>query len=673
VAQTIAPVGFTVPLTVGTPTVTNPVPQTIAPAGFQVPVSFGTASVDLGPSPQTIQPVGFQVPISFGAPTVVALGQTIAPAGFQVPVTMGTPLVTGGTQAIVPFGFVVPVTFGVAAISGGAAASGPQPPPPGVVVVRPPLELAVEIVAADGTQYRWTPVSRAERIPQGISFKTKRAEGFADASLTLARRIDRDYVDLRLLDSVVISGHDGSIAYEGRVAALPRSMQATHSLSVQAVGWMAHARDRKLQEIYVDRDLGAWQPMSSARRAALLAASPAYSIFDPSARTDDGGMPSVSTTLSGTWANRAANEAWYDAGAGLKIAAIYYDWAKSPSIDPANTNWFWLVYVASTAAAAALEATSNLRAASSTPGYFSPSARYRYAVLQLDLEAPVGAGADYEIQWRRPAVYGDHNVPLIGDSDPKGVAASDVIKHVVGKYCPKLNTAGVQRTTYPIPQLAFKDRTDPYDAFLEVNKYHLWQLAVYENRTLSFQPVDMSDYGWEVRLSDPGVTVDLQGDSTETLANGIVVSYQDLTTGTPNVVTPDDHPELRDPGDSNPATLQGLKLWTEIQLSSPTDMAGALQIGRAALAEYNQPKSPGTITVKGHIRDRAGHWQQAWKPRAGDRIIIADHANDRPRLVVETDYSDDTKTVSIAVDSSFKRLDAVLDRFGTALRASGLT
>jgi hypothetical protein len=164
----------------------------------------------------------------------------------------------------------------------------------------------------------------------------------------------------------------------------------------------------------------------------------------------------------------------------------------------------------------------------------------------------------------------------------------------------------------------------------------------------------------------------LQGDSTSDLANGIAVSYQDVATARPGRLTPDSHAELRDPNDSNPATLHGLNVWTELSLSSPTTSDAALQLGRAALAEYNQPKSPGTINVQGHIRDRAGHYQPVWKVRAGDRIIISDHANDRPRLVVESDYQHDTKTISLAVDSSFKRLDAVLDRLGTALRASGL-
>jgi hypothetical protein len=127
-----------------------------------------------------------------------------------------------------------------------------------------------------------------------------------------------------------------------------------------------------------------------------------------------------------------------------------------------------------------------------------------------------------------------------------------------------------QQTTYPIPHLVFKDRTDPYDALLEVNKYHLWQLGVYENRTLFFRPVDMTDYDWEVRLSDPGVTVDLQGDSHRaTLANGIVVTYQDVATGTHQRPDPGRPPRAADPSDRTPPPSPA-STWTEITLS-PVD------------------------------------------------------------------------------------------------------
>jgi hypothetical protein len=188
-----------------------------------------------------------------------------------------------------------------------------------------------------------------------------------------------------------------------------------------------------------------------------------------------------------------------------------------------------------------LDDTGELTARHATP------VPHAVRVYSNGTAATPAAGAS--VRFGALAVWGDHTVPrALATSGYDGVYASDVINDIVTRFCPKLNTAGVQDTTYPIPHLVFRDRVDPYDAFLEVNKYHLWQLGVYEHRTLSFGPVDMTDYDWEVRLSDPGVKVDLQGDSDR--ARWPTGSSSPTRTSRPaaaNVLTPDDHAELRDP------------------------------------------------------------------------------------------------------------------------------
>jgi hypothetical protein len=537
----------------------------------------------------------------------------------------------------------------------------------------PPLDLAIEVTGADGAQTRWDSATAAT-TPQGLGFRTKQGDGFADANMTLARRIDRDYIDLSLLDSVVISGADGNIAYEGRVAGVPRSMSQTHSVTVQCAGGMAHARDRKMSEIYVDRDLGRWGPPSAQRMVDLL---PTRNLQDGRGAISDptAGNGIYDLYLTGTWTAVPRVEALYDAGANNKIGSIYYSNAIGNGVSGTDANWTWQIWVSDDDRATnAAAVTGNPPGATNTGTLTVPSTTptARFATIMWQHGGSGGAeGVPYHLYWKQLAVFGNHGLPRRG-ADPGGIYASDAIRHLIGKYCPQINTNGVTNTTYPIPHLVFRDRVDPYDALLEINKYHLWQLGVYDNKTLQYEPVDMSDYDWEVRLSDPGVTVDLQGDSSDNLANGIVVTYTDVAKSTINVLTPTDYPDLADISPDNPVNAHGLTKWTELTLSTPTTQDGALQIGRAALAEYNQAKSPGTISVQGHIRDRQGHYHPCWRVRAGDRIAITDHPNDRPRLVAETDYQHDSRTISIAVDSSFKRLDAVLDRLSTALSAANL-
>jgi hypothetical protein len=536
-------------------------------------------------------------------------------------------------------------------------------------MAKPPLGLHALVTTADGIATRWDPGDpKAQNRPLDLSFSTKRGEGFAEATCTLTRRIDLDYPDLNLYDSVQFVGEDGTTAYEGRIGANSRSYDAGHSISVQLAGWMSAAKDRKFSGIYVDRNLSRWGETSRAHRATILAAATVP--YSPRLDTDvTNGTPQLATVIEGH-GKKGAGFAHYDAGPGNLIGSIYYSFTARSPINTADP-WEWYVGMAiGDDLASGVTTTANLEAASGS-GTFTPTTARRHGFLQFTYPTFAASdGTSYEVGWGL-AVYGDHGLTKRG-SDPKGFYASDVIAHIAQNYCPKLSTAGVQDTTYVIPHLTFHDRTFPYDAFLEINKHHLWELAVWEDRTLHYYPSDLTDYDWEVRLTDPGTKVELQGDSTENLANGIVVEFDNVQTGTKDTRTPDDDDALSDTSVENPANEHGIEAWTEITLSSPTTADAAIEMGRIALAEFNAPKAPGTIKITGHIKDRAGNWQQGWKPRAGETIAITDHPNDRPRLIHETQWDNDTKTLTLAVEGPMRRLDAFLDRNAVALKAAGL-
>jgi len=533
---------------------------------------------------------------------------------------------------------------------------------------RPPLELAVEVTSAEGARYRWDSRARlAQDRPRGLRFTSATMEGFKTMGCALARRIDQDFPDLHLWDEATVIGADGSIAWEGRFSGIPRSVDGRHSIAVNAVGLVANMKDRRFRETYVDSDQSGWGPVSLGRRADLLSANRRLS--DPSTPTDSS-QQAIVTAFQGPWASpfKPHCEAQYDAGPGVLVGQIYLAPTVIAGVNPADARWLWQVFVAEDDRAAGALSLSR------PSGYFTPASPMRYAGVSLVYDATPAGNVDetYEIDWPNTVIYGAHGLALIG-ADPKGVAASDVIRDLIRRFCPKLNADGVPDTTYPIRHLKFADSTYPYDAMLQANGYHLWNFAVWEGGTAYYQPFDLTDYDWEVRLTDPGVSVELQGDTTDGLANGIEVTYTDALTGKRARLTPDDTPELADSSASNEANRHGLQVWTQIDISSPVPTPDAVQLGRVALAEYNQPKAPGTITVTGgYLRDRAGHWQQGWKVRGSQRVAILDHPNARPRLITEAQWDHDTKTLTIATDSTLKRVDAILDRFGTALAAAGL-
>jgi hypothetical protein len=77
--------------------------------------------------------------------------------------------------------------------------------------------------------------------------------------------------------------------YEGYVAAMPRELSDRHVIGVTLTGWMAHAKDRMFQEIYVDRDIGQWGEMPIERRAAL-GWRPIFQLGDLTYRAEQGGL-----------------------------------------------------------------------------------------------------------------------------------------------------------------------------------------------------------------------------------------------------------------------------------------------------------------------------------------------------------------------------------------------
>jgi hypothetical protein len=545
---------------------------------------------------------------------------------------------------------------------------------------RVPLDLYAEVETAGGARYRWDANQAPGSRLQNFSFRTKIGEGFSDASGQLARRIDFDYPDLNLVDTVTVVGADGSVAYEGRLAATPLSLDEKHSVGVTLAGWMSHAKDKKFREIYVDRDLGGWGGMSVGRRAAVITSN-AMPITDGSRKDDSSNNEaSIVTSFTGPWIApyTPIAEAWYDAGPTARIGKIVYSWKReTPAlVDNTNTGWAWQVLTATDDVGTSFTTTGSLRAAGPVANavYF-PSAYNRYAFLQFNYgTTPGGGSVEYSIAWSKLAIYGTHGLdnPTGQPGEPGGVYASDVMRHIAGQHCPHLDTSGVQDTSYVIQHLAFKDRTYPFDAWLEINKFHQWHLGVWDNKTLHFRPYDLTDYTWEVRTDDPGTTFEAQGQSTEDFYNGIVVTYTNLVTGIEGELTPLTNPELKDTDPANPWNMHGVDHWDEIQLSTPALAADAAQLGRMALAERNRPKAPGTITVRGYIRDRQGNEQPVWKVRAGD-TISATNFFDGIHLITETDYSDADKSLRVAVDTPFQLLEAYLDRVGNALQARGLT
>jgi hypothetical protein len=518
--------------------------------------------------------------------------------------------------------------------------------------------------------------------PRGINFSTKLGAGFDIGGFTLSRLIDRDNVDIHLADDVKLVAANGDTAYEGFIGELPRSMDTDgHTLSVNTAGWMAHAADEPFTMIFVDRDLSRWGPASRQRNIACAAGTLAFPATPEVMQDEAGSINGLRLQHQSVWASpiRPLAEGWYDAGDRNLIGRVYYDFTTVGSASTADANWGLQYRLTNTDDASIIRQDSGDVWASvptaSAMSDIAPGSRYAF-ISFFYIATPGGADSfNYAVHARKLAVWGNHGLNLYGTAEPYGVLASDVIRYLARLYCPKLNTNGVENTQYPISHLVFLEDTAAYDAWLKVNSYHLWNLAVWEDRTLYYSPTDLTDWDWEIRHDEVGNQIGLQGDSVENLRNGVIVQFTNAATGTVEKLHPDDHTELRDTSIDNPYNQHGRKKYDPpFVIPFPTLQSDALELGRLRLLEDNQAKAPGSFTVQGHIKDRAGNYQPAWKVRAGDRIRLTSSVSlsARPRPILETNYIHDSATVTIGVDSTLRLLEGYIDRVTTALQAAGL-
>lgn len=269
------------------------------------------------------------------------------------------------------------------------------------------------------------------------------------------------------------------VAWQGRVAEIAdHSQHGRATKTTGCEGLRALLRDTNVQMVYVDRDLAQWGPPSTSRQIVLLNAN--FSLASSQVSSDLSGAPAIVHEVDDSWLSpfQMLCEAWYDAGPGNLISAIWYDAVASGVAVTTDT-----LQVRADDSVGASESSANVYPGAF--GYFIPTARYRFGYLQkMTAVGPAGTqGARYTTSWRNAAVYGPAGLPGRGPN-PFGFYPSDIARHALSQ-CSGVSVGEiVDAIGYIAPHVVYRTPT-PADTIIDdMARLMGWTWGVWEPSTI---------------------------------------------------------------------------------------------------------------------------------------------------------------------------------------------
>lgn len=523
--------------------------------------------------------------------------------------------------------------------------------------------LAISVSHPDGTATRWGfDEMDTGLVPNDLSFTDTTPGGFETCGWTGFRDLN-PRADERLFSTITIYGPGGQVAWQGRVAQLPRQTDGGFKVVPAGIGWSSHLMDDEtFMQVYVDLGFAGWEEPPLERRIAIVAGGGSY-----------GGVP-INTDGGLNWLPTGGQalvsgdmtEAVYTAPPGVDIAKLQYLAARQGAWTTFEAPAWYTGTTPDLAGAAtgSLTFDATLRTATVTAG--------RYAMLRTRTTGAVTPPAGYG-QWiAKLAVYGDHGLALHspGTGEPDGVYASDVIADVLEQAAPLISfTTGtngtIQPTTFVIPHLAYTTPTKPADVIADANAYHNWDWLVWEGPEFHYRP-NGSGIEWQARIGD-GAALSLEGDTGEQVINGVVVAYNDgqrqKYAGPVGSGMDVESAYLQDDSLDNPASAAGItRKWPVLPINFPTTDVGAVELGYLYLVERNLAATGGTMTLKGHVRHPTEGMVPVWRIRSGDSIKLTDRPGEPARRIVQKSYSHPTRSVSLALGTTPNKVETLFQR-----------
>lgn len=550
-----------------------------------------------------------------------------------------------------------------------------------------PGYLGVRFDLPDGRTARAGPdEADAFNVPVKLDFETSVRGGHGPCNIVLPRPDDFDPLDAGLLASTRIFDQAGRNVHEARVVGMPHT--GVNYIEVQGEGWAAHLEaDETAKALFIDRDLSHWR---GATRERILQLISSRNFADPEVVQDkSSALPSLRMPASGAWTTvRPMCEAWYDAGAGLKVGSVYSNWAWSAAVSVswilglfANDNDNSIMTPFDTVKADILTAAG----ASSRAAIDTLATARRYIMWQYVYNAN-GAGLanfDYSIFGRSICVFGETGLEVRGTAPDFGLYVSDMVSWIVSRYAPLLTIPadGIEATSFVVPHAAYLDDTTAR-AMIESlllfggNSAYPLDYGVYDDR--GFYMRSPGNYGkvWRIRRDEGSESLN-QGSDAQELINGVKVTYNDGS-GAIKSVGPvgsgsdleTDLVTITDP--NHPRNRIGERAWKRLD-AGVLNNTGATLLAQLYLAAKNTEEWRGDVDITGDQLDSAGNQIPAYMVRSGDRVVLEDDRDTRERRIVSTRYSSDGTTNKLSIGAAPDRVDTLLARAGVVVSDLGVS
>jgi hypothetical protein len=430
--------------------------------------------------------------------------------------------------------------------------------------------------------------------------------------------------EVLVLDGLEVAWH-GIVEEPGQHYAGARA-----TAGVQAVGQGALLKRNPYSMIYMDRALSRFG--GASRQRNLNDATAGYvesgsTQVRPDATT---GQPALELAFSELDTNTAtprrnAIEAWYDAGAGNRIAELRADYetfdkaagGMNSLVDGAG--WTPVAFLSDDDLRSNSDSTGDLLA-SGTLDVGATGAR-RYAAVIFARETTSTTSGDWKLVLKNVRLIGDHGLATCTGTDGlDGLLPGDIAGDALRRSRAGFDVEVTGSLAYIAPHLVYPTPVFPEQVVDDMAKLLGWHWGVWEPATLGGRP--------RAILAPPPATAtavasraDFDSDleiveQLSRMHNAILATYQlpDGTSGQVTVTKP--HPRLAD------GTVQTLVL--DVGVVGTPAAAGTIAAYTLAL-DQGQSRAAGQGTLSGDVRTAGGSRRRAHLLRPGrDRLRIRD-------------------------------------------------